>query len=105
MCLHTLIQAKGLIRKSMTRSIIMLNIIVENEENYLFNILISFPRSWSQILYQYIAYCGYYLRRVTNMLVKMLFLLSIVILIMMRLLVVLQVTAGKTMIKVSRKTK
>lgn len=39
------------------------------------------------------------------MLVKMLFLLSIVILIMMRLLVVLQVTAGKTMIKVSRKTK
>ena len=47
MCLHTLIQAKGLIRKSMARSIIMLNIIVENEENCFFNISISFPRSWS----------------------------------------------------------
>ena len=60
-----------------------------------FSIFISFLRSWSQMVYCYIAYREYDLRKVINIVIQILFSLAIKIYNMMRL----RVATDKTMIK------
>ena len=64
--------SKYLIRKSKTRSFIMLNTIMKNQNK----ILLIFR---SQIAYWRIAYCDRYLRKVISILVKNLFSQSMII--------------------------
>ena len=65
-----------------------------------FSIFNIFLRSWSQMVYCYIAYRDYDLRKVINILIHILFSFVIKIYNMMRL----RVATDKTMIKESRKT-
>ena len=58
----------------------------------------SFLRSYSQMVYWYIVYCDHDLRNKIDILVKVLFLLSIIIFCMIRILAVLQIGTGKIVI-------
>ena len=64
-----------------------------------FEILISFLRSGLQMVYWHTVNCDYDLMKEIIILVKVLLLLFIMIYNMMRILSVLQVTAGKIVIK------
>ena len=74
--------------------------MIENGKKNFVNISISFLRSWSQILYLYIAYCNHYVRKIKKKNYSRLR----IIFNMMMILPVLEVTTIKTMIKESRKS-
>ena len=66
------------------------------------NISTSFQRSWLQMVYWHISYDHEFGKEI-DIFVQVLFLLSIIIFNLMRILTVLQITAGKTVIKESPK--
>ena len=68
-------------------------------------LLLSFLKSWSQMVYWNIVYCAHDFRKEIDILVKVMFLLSIKIFNMMKILSVLQVAADKIMFKESRKVR
>lgn len=70
--------------------------MMKNENNFFKNILTSFQRLRFQMVYSYISYCDHDLWKEIDVLVKVLFLLSIIIFNLMRILAVRQMTAVKT---------
>lgn len=73
--------------------------MMKNENNFFKNILTSFQRLRFQMVYSYISYCDHDLGKEIDVVVKVLFLLSIIIFNLMRILAVRQMTAVKTVIK------